>query len=159
MSTFKRVIYTQAVQMSKIFLAALALINFNVLFVISVFHFYWAIGKDTGFAKTVPTDHEGNPVLIPTKMSCIVVGLLLQIFAFLFLTRANLLFFPLSSWILHYIAWGISGIFLFRAIGDFNYVGFTKRITTTDFAKMDTLYYSPLCLLLGLDGLLIELLR
>ena len=37
-----------------------------------------------------------------------------------------------------------------RAIGDFKYVGFFKRVRGSKFARMDTLVYSPLCLLLAL---------
>jgi hypothetical protein len=32
-----------------------------------------------------------------------------------------------------------------RAIGDFRYVGFFKRIRDSKFARLDTLAYSPLC--------------
>jgi hypothetical protein len=38
---------------------------------------------------------------------------------------------------------------LARAMGDFNYVGFFKRVRGTRFARMDTLLYSPLCLALA----------
>ena len=44
-------------------------------------------------------------------------------------------------------------VLLARAVGDFRYVGFFKRIHGTGFAIMDTRLYSPLCLLLGLATL------
>ena len=44
-------------------------------------------------------------------------------------------------------------VLLLRAIGDFNLVGFFKRIRGSAFARMDTWFYSPLCVLLGI-GLL-----
>jgi hypothetical protein len=34
-------------------------------------------------------------------------------------------------------------------VGEFKYVGFFKRVRGTRFATLDTLVYSPLCLLLA----------
>jgi DNA-binding LytR/AlgR family response regulator len=45
---------------------------------------------------------------------------------------------------IHYGDWAIGIIFLLRAIGDFKYFGFAKRIRHTDFALYDTKIYSPL---------------
>jgi hypothetical protein len=42
-------------------------------------------------------------------------------------------------------AWLIAAVFALRAIGDFRYVGFFKRIRDSKFARLDTLAYSPLC--------------
>lgn len=42
-------------------------------------------------------------------------------------------------------------MFAVRAVGDFRYVGFFKRIRGSRFARMDTLYYSPLCAALALS--------
>ncbi|WP_367946795.1 DUF3995 domain-containing protein [Leptospira santarosai] len=44
----------------------------------------------------------------------------------------------------------LSAMFLFRAIGDFRLVGFFKKIRGTKFAKNDTAFFSPLCLLLSI---------
>ncbi len=43
-------------------------------------------------------------------------------------------------------------VFIIRAIGEFHYVGFFKQIKDTDFGQMDTLLFSPLCLVIGLMG-------
>ena len=43
----------------------------------------------------------------------------------------------------------LSIIFTIRAIGEFNAVGFFKKIRDTEFAIYDTKYFSPLCLILG----------
>ena len=40
----------------------------------------------------------------------------------------------------------IATAFTLRAVGEFKYVGFFKRIRGTQFARMDTRFYSPLCL-------------
>lgn len=39
---------------------------------------------------------------------------------------------------------------LARAIGEFKYLGFFKRVHGSRFARLDSLVYSPLCLLLAL---------
>jgi hypothetical protein len=41
--------------------------------------------------------------------------------------------------------WALVAVFGLRAIGDFRYLGFFKRVTGTRFARADTLVYSPLC--------------
>ena len=43
-------------------------------------------------------------------------------------------------------------VMLVRAVGDFKYVGFFKKIEGTIFAQNDTRYYSPLCLLISLNA-------
>jgi Protein of unknown function (DUF3995) len=53
--------------------------------------------------------------------------------------------------------WAIAAIFLLRAIGDFRYVGFFKKERGSKFAKMDTKFYSPLCLLIGGLALVLQL--
>jgi len=40
-------------------------------------------------------------------------------------------------------------VLIARAIGDFRYVGFFKRVRDTRFAHLDTRYFSPIALLLG----------
>jgi hypothetical protein len=41
--------------------------------------------------------------------------------------------------------WLLAAVFALRAIGDFRYVGFFKRVRNTGFARLDTRAYSPLC--------------
>ncbi len=56
---------------------------------------------------------------------------------------------PGFSRFVRYGLWLTAVIFLLRAIGDFRYVGVFKRHRESSFAKLDTLLYSPLCLLLA----------
>ncbi len=53
--------------------------------------------------------------------------------------------------------WLIASIFIIRAIGEFNYVGFFKKIKYTQFGRNDTKYYSPLCLIIGILTIIIDL--
>jgi hypothetical protein len=119
---------------------------------------YWAFGGTAGLHQSLPTTPHGEAVLHPGKIACLVVALTLAAFALLFLIKLELVQLWLPPWAHHYGIIAISIIFLVRAIGDFRYVGFTKRIRTTTFGKLDTKYYSPLCLLLAINGIAVELL-
>ncbi|MGK9517941.1 DUF3995 domain-containing protein, partial [Salmonella enterica subsp. enterica] len=80
------------------------------------------------------------------------VGLVL--IALLVSLRAGLFFQPVGHQALQ---WGISAIALImfaRAIGDSELVGFFKKVGGSRFARLDTFFYSPLCLMLG-TGLLV----
>ena len=57
----------------------------------------------------------------------------------------------------NYTGWFIAIIFILRAIGDFKYLGFFKKINHSDFAKSDTKLFSPLCLTIGILAILIQL--
>jgi len=80
------------------------------------------------------------------------------VFATFVLVKTQLFSMALPTVILNYGVSVITGIFLLRAIGEFRYVGFFKKIKTTPFGQRDTKYYSPLCLLIGIMGILLELL-
>lgn len=137
---------------------SLGLLNFSVLAAISLLHLYWAFGGTAGLHKSLPTNTDGKTMLHPGKAACFVVALALAAFAVIFLPKLELVQVWFPDWVRHYGVVIVSVTFLARAFGDFRYVGFTKRIRTTTFAKLDTRYYSPLCLLLGLNGIVIEVL-
>ena len=58
--------------------------------------------------------------------------------------------FPSDHIFVRIAAWLIAAVFALRAIGDFRYVGFFKRVRGSKFARLDTLAYSPLCTALAL---------
>lgn len=95
----------------------------------------------------------------PPKILTFLVAMVISGFAVVYAEKIQL--FTLSSiptWIQDYGLYVVASIFLIRAIGDFNYVGFFKKVKATEFAINDTKYFSPLCLFLGVVGLLIEIL-
>ena len=47
------------------------------------------------------------------------------------------------------MCWVLAAAMLLRALGDFRYVGFFKRVRTGRFAELDTKFYTPLCLALA----------
>jgi hypothetical protein len=131
----------------------LATVDFIILLGLSLLHFYWALGGEWGFAAALPTNEAGKRMLNPKKIDSAIVALGLLAFAIYVLIYTGLLGFYLPAWVLAYGIWLIIFIFIVRAIGDFKYVGFFKRVKNTDFAQRDTKFYSPLCLILGVINL------
>ncbi|WP_240740184.1 DUF3995 domain-containing protein [Flagellimonas allohymeniacidonis] len=117
-------------------------------------HFYWAIFGIKDPERVVPAIGTDQRVKTPGKLAATFVGLVLLGFALVFLNKVILyLNFP---WLSN-ISIGIAIIFLVRALGDFKYVGFFKTSKNSKFSALDTRYYSPLCLLMGILILVLEL--
>lgn len=94
---------------------------------------------------------------MPGVLPTLIVALGLLEIGFFILIKSRLILFNIPLWLDNYGLWIIAGIFILRAIGEFNYVGFFKKIKQTKFGKNDTKYYSPLCLTIGILTLLMEL--
>lgn len=135
------------------FLITLAIINSSIFLVLSAIHFFWALGGSWGFDKALPTNLEEIRVLNPKKIASAVVAIGLLLFAIYTLIYGHLISFSLPNWLNNYGILVISAVFLLRAIGDFKYVGVFKKIKSTAFGQRDTRYYSPLCLLLSINGI------
>lgn len=128
--------------------------NIIILLSISGIHFFWAFGGSWGAKAAIPTNTEGKTMLSPDIFATLVVAFGVLAMALLHLEIIQLLSLPIPTWINTYGLKIIAGIFFFRAIGDFRYVGFFKKIKGTNFAHFDTKYYSPLCLLLSFNTLM-----
>lgn len=133
------------------------IINTIILLAISGLHFFWAFGGRWGADAAIPTNREGKRMLkssgnFPSIFATLVVAFGLLIMALLHLEKVQILQLPVPAWIGTFGLKIIAGIFLIRAIGEFRYVGFFKKIKGTTFATLDTKYYSPLCLLLSLNA-------
>lgn len=128
-----------------------------IFMVLAIIHFYWAFGGRWGFEAALPTNLTGKKVLNPRSIHSLLVGVGLSVFVCFYLL---LVIFPeivIHVWRINSVAWVIPSIFLLRAVGDFKYVGFFKKIKTTQFAKMDNQLYSPLCTLIAFLGFTIQL--
>ena len=134
-----------------------AFINFVVLLAISAIHFYWIAGGRWGLANALP-EQNGTKTMKPGPISTLSVAIIFGAMGFFYLYKIGQ--FPLADsvvpgWLNRYGLWLLAGIFLLRAIGDFRYVGFFKRIRNSRFAVLDTRFYSPLCLFLSLNTVLL----
>lgn len=137
-------------------LSVSALLLVVLFLLLAGLHFYWALGGGWAIDIVVPVNSKGEKVLHASALASLMVGVILAMFAMYYLTCVvDWITLPL---IIHQIiGWLIPCIFLLRAIGDFNYVGFTKRIKDTAFAKLDTKYFSGLCLAIAILGLAVKL--
>ena len=129
-----------------------ALTNTLILLAISGIHFFWAFGGRWGAAAAIPTNKEGKTMLKPDIFATLVVAFGILAMALLHLEKVQSLGLPIPAWINTYGLKIIAGIFLLRAVGEFRYVGFFKKIKETKFANLDTKYYSPLCLILSVNA-------
>lgn len=135
---------------------ALVLVNALIFSAIALLHFYWAMGGKTASANVVPTTSaNGSLVFKPSFFATIIVACGLVLFALVTLSPLELFRQLISREIAFYGNLAIAIVFFVRAIGDFKYVGFFKKIKETPFATNDTRYYVPLCLFIGLVSFLI----
>ncbi len=137
--------------LSTILLVIFALLGF--------IHFYWLFGGKWGLEQALPTKKSGVKAIKPPKIATAIVGIVLVSFGLFYLVKTGLKIFRVPNWIIIYGSWIISGIFILRAIGDFKYVGVFKKIKNTEFAKADSKWFVPLCLIIGIFGILIQLIN
>jgi len=114
------------------------IIDSFIFIILGLIHFYWAFGGTIALNKALPTTIEGVKLFNPGKFLTIVVGIVLLFFAYMVLKIESSIFV-------------LAILFAIRAVGDFHYVGFLKKIKSTPFAIYDTKYFSPLCLYLSLS--------
>ncbi|WP_222984699.1 DUF3995 domain-containing protein [Flagellimonas meishanensis] len=134
----------------------LATIISIVLIFLAALHFYWSIFGIKDPEAVLPKRSGNNITFSPGKFGAALVGVALLFFAFIFINKVLML---LDHPWLKYISVGIGMIFIVRAFGDFKYVGFFKTAKNSKFSALDTRYYSPLCLLLGILILVLEVFR
>lgn len=123
--------------------------------VLSFFHLYWATGGRFGFNAAIPSD-GGKNIFNPSPFVTILVAAALFAVMLVVLGRLQIWGGFVPSWIFYSGTWVISLLFMLRAIGDFRYVGFFKSVTDTDFARWDTILFSPLCLFISIVAILIS---
>ncbi len=128
-------------------------------FILSSIHFYWAVGGKWAFHHVLPTNEQGERVLHPKNRDSVIVGLALFLFAVVYFAKTALFNLSTGKDMLVWAGWIIPAIFLLRAIGDFKYVGFFKKVKSTTFGKADTKLFSPLCLAIGIAGILSNILQ
>ncbi|MFH1010066.1 MAG: DUF3995 domain-containing protein [bacterium] len=118
-----------------------------ILILLGILHVYWAAGGNAGKAAAIPTS-AGLPVLNPSALGTALVALGLFAMATLPAVRVGLLEAPevvVANKLVRGGAWLTAVVFAIRAVGDFRYAGFFKRVRDTRFAHLDTWIYSPFC--------------
>jgi hypothetical protein len=128
--------------------SGVAVIVAIVFLVLASWHVVMAFGNLGSASAAVPSV-AGKPLFVPSRRSTLLVALVLAGFAGLVASTAGLLDIGLSARVLSWLSYALALGLAARAIGEFRYVGFFKRERGSRFATMDTLVYSPLCLLLA----------
>lgn len=137
----------------------LAIILFALFTFLGSLHFYWAIGGEWGLKNASPKKINDDQALKPKSIDCIIVGIGLIFFGVFYFFKLELLEINGIDSFLYFTGWIIPIIFILRAIGDFNYVGFFKKVKETKFGEMDTSLYTPLCVFISISGILIQLFK
>jgi len=135
----------------------LSLILFLIFSILGGFHFYWLLGGVWGLKKVIPSKKNKASTLTIPKFATLLVGLVLTLFGLIYLLKLGFINVQIPYWATNYGFWVIPSIFILRAIGDFNYVGFFKKIKNTEFARADSKLFSPLCLIIGIIGIIIQI--
>ena len=137
----------------------LSIILFTLFILLSLIHFYWLFNGKWGLEKVIPTKKNQASILAIPRFATLIVALILLLFGFIYFVKSGLINVKLSNFVTKYGYWIIPSIFILRVIGDFNYVGLFKKIKNTDFSKADSKYFIPLCLIIGVLGVLLQLIN
>ncbi|MFY7669827.1 DUF3995 domain-containing protein [Tenacibaculum sp. MEBiC06402] len=130
-----------------------------IFLALSLLHVYWAFGGAYALGGVIPTKSDKNKVFKAPPFLTFLVAVFLLMVAMVYIHNArvyDVAFLP--KFLQEFGVIIFSSIFIIRAIGDFKYVGFFKKIKGTQFAKNDSKYFSPLCVFLGIAGILIVIL-
>jgi hypothetical protein len=133
----------------------IAAVLFLIFLFLSLIHFYWAFGGKWATQGVYPTPDDKTPPRNPGIIATLLVAIALFGFGIFYLIKVEILSFQLPQIIDKYGLWILIAIFTLRAIGDFKYLGFFKKIKNTKFGQNDTKYFAPLCLIIGFLTLLI----
>ncbi|NJB37513.1 DUF3995 domain-containing protein [Croceivirga sp. JEA036] len=134
-------------------MVSLLALSLSLLFAfLGVLHLYWLVGGTWALNKVIPTKEEEKSNLKILPLATLLVALGLLFLAFVYLEQTSFINHLLPVTLGEVALWFVPILFLIRAIGDFNYVGFFKRVKTTAFAKADSKLFSPLCLGIAFAG-------
>ena len=124
-----------------------ALVLVVIFLGLAALHMFWAFSSRAGLLGFVPTEN-GAPVFRPGRAATLGVAVLLTAAAGVALWRgvwpdAGASRVPRIGIAL------IAVVFAARAVGDFRFVGFFKRVRGTNFARKDSLVFTPLCVVIS----------
>ncbi|KYZ69341.1 DUF3995 domain-containing protein [Bacillus sp. GZT] len=125
----------------------------SILFLVSFLHVYWAFGGKWATNSVIPTK-DGEKSFTPGAGMTLIIALLLSMAAIILLQQTNIVHFAFPNIIVQVASWVCMIVFLIRVIGEFHYFGIFKQKKDTQFARMDTVLYIPLCAFLSLSFLL-----
>ncbi|KRE56753.1 DUF3995 domain-containing protein [Paenibacillus sp. Soil750] len=132
----------------------LVYVSATFLVLISLIHVYWAFGGRWGSRASLPQTKDGAAIFLPRKPETLAVAVLMLGVCTVLVAQSETLSFLQANSFTKWSCILCGSVFFLRAIGDFNYLGFFKRVKHTAFSYYDTRFYSPLCLFLAFSFLL-----
>jgi len=121
-----------------------------IFLLLALWHVWMAAVAQRGSSDSAAVPSiGGRPVMAPSRTATLAVAVILVLFAGLVAATAGLVRLAPPPAVLSWLSYGLALGLLARAIGEFKYVGFFKRVRGTRFATLDTFVYAPLCLLLA----------
>lgn len=115
---------------------------------LAAWHFWMASRPSAARTHAVPSV-AGKPLFTPSVGATVAVGVGLLFCAALVAATGRVIDVAFPSRWLAGLSILLSLGLLARAIGDFRYLGFFKRVRDSRFARLDTRVYSPACLVLA----------
>ncbi|MGE8034027.1 hypothetical protein B1B04_10025 [Lysinibacillus sp. KCTC 33748] len=129
----------------------LLIVAIGLLWFISLLHIYWAFGGRWGSTAAIPVkEGEQKPAFTPKKWGTLFVAILIILASVIIVVQGGYLQRFQSNVLSKLGSIVCTFVFIIRALGDFKYVGFFKKIKHSQFARYDTWFYSPLCLFFGI---------
>jgi hypothetical protein len=125
-----------------------------VFVVLAVWHVRMALSPSSGESGAMPSV-AGKPLFVPSPAATLAVAVVLFLFACLVAATARLVEIGIPTHVLSWLSYALALGLLARAVGEFRYLGFFKRVRASRFARLDTWVYSPLCLALAIGVALV----
>jgi hypothetical protein len=138
---------SQAALQSTLVPRTAALVGSVLLAAIGGLHVAWVFGLRWGSAAAVP-ERAGRALFSPGPAITLAVACALFVASWLLLALAAIVPAPVSApwlWAFGLVAACVFGL---RTIGDGRFVGLSKRVTGTRFARFDDAVFTPLCFVL-----------
>lgn len=126
---------------------------------LSALHLYWGFGGKWGKDAAIPTRADNSRVFSPGSLATFLVGIGLLAIGIFILVKAKFITISIPYFLDKFGLWIIGLLFIGRAVGEFNYVGFFKKIRSTKFGQNDTKYFSPLCMIIGILTIILAINR
>lgn len=125
-----------------------------VFVALALWHVRMALSPSSGESGAMPSV-AGKPLFVPSAQATLAVAVVLFLFACLVAATARLVETGIPANVLSWLCYALALGLLARAVGEFKYLGFFKRVRGSRFARLDTWVYSPLCLALAVGVALV----
>jgi ABC-type uncharacterized transport system permease subunit len=121
---------------------------------LALVHVYWAFGGRAMKMGAIP-QVAGRRAFSPSPIATLAVAFALLAAGLVISAVAEIIHAPVPHQILDTLIFGLALVLFARAIGDFRLVRFFKKVRGTPFARLDSAFYSPLCLALAVAVFLV----